>query len=157
MNNVPSHLIDHSYASPLSVWPDHEGVAIQWDEELRARCIARHAAALERVLAAADKAQTILIVGHGASHDFIPAVLTPSTHPVYRHSPECADHVSLTTILRDTTNQDGSGACVHCEGIGAPHASFSNDTRSWAPGPQSKASLKASRRLIECLQWVRPL
>lgn len=107
LNGVPAGLIDYSYQSPEPEWPDHTGRAIPGDAQQRAKCVARHGAALDRVISAAGAARTILIVGHGASHDYIPAALAPSTHDVERHSPACVDHVSLTTLLRDLGMPDG--------------------------------------------------
>ena len=147
LNGVPSHLIDSSYASPVPEWPDHEGAAVPGDEQQRARCMARHGAALERVLAAAGAgARTILIVGHGASHDYIPAALAPSTHPRERQCPACVDHVSLTTLLRDTASPDDTAGPDGWRTVG------------WGDGIKAvahEAPVKLSRAWLRRFRWSK--
>jgi len=74
----------------------------------RAKCRARYCEALDRVFAAVgDYAHTVLIVGHGATADFVTDALAPSMHVTSHHSPFCVEHSSLTTLVRDESCEDG--------------------------------------------------
>jgi broad specificity phosphatase PhoE len=105
---VPAELISLMHKSPVPEYPDHENEARQGDVDQRAKCLARYRAALNRVFAAVDDhAHTVLIVGHGATADFVAEALAPSEHKTAHHSPFCVNHVSLTTLVRDTRRTDG--------------------------------------------------
>lgn len=41
---------------------------------------------------------SVIVVGHGATHDFVPGALCPEEHPTSRHTPYCPPHCSFTTL-----------------------------------------------------------
>lgn len=64
----------------------------------RQKALQRHSDALKGAL---DFAQggSILIVGHGATHDFVAEALCPVQHLLRHHTPYLVDHCSITEIV----------------------------------------------------------
>lgn len=99
---VQSDLIDMDYDSPVLQYPDFVGEAQPGLEEQRATPIARTKAALLRALATPwpRRGITVLVVCHGASHDYVTEALAPGSVRLDRQVPFCVDHVAITTLLR---------------------------------------------------------
>ena len=127
--HVPAAVLAEDSGSPFPPFPEDQASAL-----------ARHKQALERVFAAVggeDSGEgTVLIVGHGASNDFvIHALCGDGAHPTGRYSkpgPEPLPpppHVCLTTIVRGAV-----GGWV-LEGYGKPTVTTGN-TNSAAPTPR---------------------
>ena len=105
---VPAEVISLMHKSPVPDYPDHKGTARQGDVAQRAKCLARYREALDRMFnAVGDHAHTVLIVGHGATADYVAEALAPSMHVSAHHCPFCVKHVSLTTLVRDVSRKDG--------------------------------------------------
>eukprot|EP00438_Fugacium_kawagutii_P007897 Skav203679 [mRNA] locus=scaffold259:79647:87827:+ [translate_table: standard] len=131
---VTSDLIDMDYDSPVPQYPDFVGEAQPGLEEQRATPVRRAREALLRAFATPwpKREVTLLVVGHGASHDYVTEAmalpchclgialalacladcgtprwqaLAPGSVPLDKQTPFCADHVAITTLLR---HPDGS-------------------------------------------------
>eukprot|EP00913_Durusdinium_trenchii_P024796 g23272.t1 len=68
---VPQQLIDVDYDSPQPPYPDFVGPATPGDATQRQRPTARAKAALARAAVAGRRERTVLVMGHGASHDYV--------------------------------------------------------------------------------------
>eukprot|EP00439_Symbiodinium_sp_Y106_P085663 s239_g29.t1 len=98
--NVAGDLIDIGYESPIPGYPDFVGPARAGDAVQRARPIARAREALSRAMRTEPVPRTLLVVGHGASHDYVIEALAPGSLPLEHQVPFCVENVSFTTALR---------------------------------------------------------
>ncbi|CAE7555950.1 PEPKR2 [Symbiodinium necroappetens] len=98
--NVAGDLIDAGYESPIPGYPDFVGPARAGDAVQRARPIARAREALSRAMRTEPIPRTLLVVGHGASHDYVIEALAPGSLPLEHQVPFCVENVSFTTALR---------------------------------------------------------
>lgn len=78
--------LDMDYESAVEpIFPDVVGIMIPGDAKQRQPVLDRHHRALDHALATAGGG-SVLIVGHGATHDFVPGVLCPEEHAEEYHS-----------------------------------------------------------------------
>jgi broad specificity phosphatase PhoE len=108
LSRVPAAVLAPDSGSPSPVYPEIVGKPRQGDTDQRRVTVARHAAALGRAFAQAPAgAKTILVVGHGATHDFVADALCGSEHPASHHCDFDGEleitpaHGSLTTLVRE--------------------------------------------------------
>ncbi|CAK9048843.1 unnamed protein product [Durusdinium trenchii] len=97
---VPQQLIDVDYDSPQPPYPDFVGPATPGDATQRQRPTARAKAALARAAVAGRRERTVLVMGHGASHDYVTEALIPGSLRLDQQTPFCVNHVAITTLLR---------------------------------------------------------
>merc|ERR1712060_1433 len=83
----------------MPTYPDTVRAMIPGDEARREKTLLRHRAALDAVLHSANGA-SVLIVGHGATHDFVAAALCPEEHLMKHHTPYTVEHCSITEIMK---------------------------------------------------------
>jgi hypothetical protein len=84
---VPAALLAADSGSPTPAYPEIVGEPRQGDTAQRRAAVERHATALARAFAQAPPdAKTILIVGHGATTDFVCGALREDAHPAALHS-----------------------------------------------------------------------
>jgi len=104
--SLPGHAqLDLSYKTAVvPVYPDVRGRMQQGNAKQRSRPLQRHGTAVEAALSAAGGG-SVLIVGHGSTHDFVAGALCPAQHQVKHHSGGwLVDHCSITTIV-DVNNE----------------------------------------------------
>lgn len=83
-------------------YPDLEGKLEQGNAWQRHRALKRHQVAVEAALAAATGG-SVVIVGHGATHDFVADVLCPAQHLEEHHSGGfCVPLCSVTEIVEES-------------------------------------------------------
>mmetsp|Transcript_102657 Transcript_102657/g.306586 ORF Transcript_102657/g.306586 Transcript_102657/m.306586 type:complete len:535 (-) Transcript_102657:86-1690(-) len=126
----PASLLDGEYRSAVRPsYPDVIGRMRKGDTEGRRRPTKRHRQAIQAALAAAQGG-SVLVVGHGATHDFLAEALCPQQHLQVNHTPHCVPHCGITEIL---------------EQAGTWHlAAFGS--LPWQGEPAREAKLEAERR-----------
>lgn len=99
---LPGHrIIDWSYKSAVDpVYPDVEGRMTPGNAQQRQKALDRHRRAIEAALAATPDDASVLVVGHGATHDFVSAAVCPIQHLRQHQSGSgyVAPHCSITQI-----------------------------------------------------------
>lgn len=107
--------LDEEYESAvIPVYPDIDGMMEAGNVAHRSTALKRHAEALDATLRAAGRLSgihaqtgkgeatqgaTILIVGHGSTHDFVADALCPEEHRLKYHTPFCVPNCSITEIV----------------------------------------------------------
>jgi len=96
-------LIDRAYATAvMPSYPDTYGRMQQGNRMQRAKAVQRHRTAAEAALSAAEGG-SILVVGHGSTHDFVADALCPEQHLVRHHTGGyCVPHCGITEIREDS-------------------------------------------------------
>lgn len=93
--------IDRSYEpAVMPTYPDVVGRLSPGDSGRRDKPLRRHRDALNAVLEHAGTG-SVLIVAHGATHDFVAGALCPTQHKQKHHTPFTVDHCSLTEIVSE--------------------------------------------------------
>lgn len=107
--------LDQEYETAvIPVYPDIDGKMKAGNVAHRSIALKRHAEALDATLRAAGRPSgiqaqtepgqgrqgaTVLIVGHGATHDFVAEALCPEEHRLVHHTPFCVPNCSITEIV----------------------------------------------------------
>lgn len=101
MHKLPaSELMDKTYATAVvPAYPDVNGRLLAGDGASRRKALDRHR---EAVHAALDKAggKSLVIVGHGSTHDFVTEALCPE-HPLVWQTPACVPNCAITEIVEE--------------------------------------------------------
>lgn len=115
----PNTLFDREYKSAAKPpYPDCVGRMRKGDAEGRKKPTKRHRRAIEVALAAA-KGGSVLVVAHGATHDFLAEALCPMEHIQANHTPHCVDHCGITEIQEEAPSVDGRAGSWHLLSFGA--------------------------------------
>jgi len=104
-------MIDVEYrSSPAPPFPDFRGIP-ESDSE-RAVCLDRHRVVLRAIEAEfGATGGTVIVVGHGATHDFLTESACDAELPAKFKTPHCVPNCSVTTIVY-------SGGAWRMEGFG---------------------------------------
>ena len=95
-------IADDYCSSPPPTFPDCRGVPKS--EEKRSACLQRHRAVLDAIETEHVDGGVVIVVAHGASHDFM-AVACGVDLPVEQRVPYCVANCSVTTLVRCEKNQ----------------------------------------------------
>jgi len=94
--------LDLNYRTAVTPeYPDVRGRLnpfIAGDDKRREKALSRHRQALRAALRHANGG-SVLVVGHGATHDFVAGALCPAQHPKRYHTPYCVPHGGVTEII----------------------------------------------------------
>jgi len=92
--------IDRAYRSaPVPTFPDCIGIPT--GDSGRAVCLERHRVVLRAIEKEfAGTGGTVIIVGHGATHDFLTEAACPAELPEEVKTPHCVANCSVTTLVR---------------------------------------------------------
>jgi len=101
-HSLPGHkFIDRTYSTAvMPEYPDVTGLLRPGDDARRSKPLQRHGSAAEVALQKA-KGASILIIGHGSTHDFVMGALCPQLHPTSLHTPACVPNCGITEIVED--------------------------------------------------------